>query len=536
MNYAVIFLQKINALLEKRLNKAQSFIFLSIIFLIAIYPILRANVLYVDDLGRSFAGYNNWSIFGRYINDIISVLLHGNIFIGDISPIPQLISISVLALACLFMIYCISGKNDFSIISLIASIPIAISPYFIECLSYRYDSLYMSISVLIAIAPIILLHPKNKTESSIDVSSLGNASKIAPQPNRSASKIIPGSLYVAKSICHNKFMISIFCSVLAICLTYQVSLGILFSFFIIIILNYLLNNANNLDLFKLILQFLAATVIALLIFRLALFPDEYTGYVDTRMAPIFSLPVMIYKNLKTYYAFFIKDFNYIWLILCTLILLSFIYVIMKKAHTLAMKVGSLVIICILICSCFGAYPLLVKPLFVPRAMYGITALVGIMCVYIVCHSNDFINKLIIFALCWSFFIFAPIYGNCLKAQQDYTDFRIELVLSEINDLPHEIIKDIKNITIYDTASFAPSLKHVMWNYPILKRLCVNHFVYDWLWGKYKFYFYYGLENFYHEDSERPDKNVNYPILLKDSFYNMIKMNSTNIAVYLKNRS
>ncbi len=46
-------------------NKKQ-FLFLLTIYLLAFTSIIRANVAYVDDIGRTYAGYHGWLDWSRY--------------------------------------------------------------------------------------------------------------------------------------------------------------------------------------------------------------------------------------------------------------------------------------------------------------------------------------------------------------------------------------------------------------------------------------------------------------------------------------
>ena len=39
------------------------------------------------------------------------------------------------------------------------------------------------------------------------------------------------------------------------------------------------------------------------------------------------------------------------------------------------------------------------------------------------------------ALSWCFFVFAFIYGNAMNAQENYTVFRTEMILSDLQSLP-----------------------------------------------------------------------------------------------------
>ena len=47
------------------------FLILSVIYIIAFSAIIRANFLYVDDLGRAYSGYKDWDAFSRYTSNFL---------------------------------------------------------------------------------------------------------------------------------------------------------------------------------------------------------------------------------------------------------------------------------------------------------------------------------------------------------------------------------------------------------------------------------------------------------------------------------
>lgn len=69
------------------------------ILLVALLPLLLADFHYLDDLGRAAIGYRRWDEFGRYLSEYGSVLVHAGTHLTDISPIPQLLAMFIMAVS-----------------------------------------------------------------------------------------------------------------------------------------------------------------------------------------------------------------------------------------------------------------------------------------------------------------------------------------------------------------------------------------------------------------------------------------------------
>lgn len=78
---------------------AKPFIILAFIYCLGIVSIIRANFNYIDDLGRVSDGYRGWMNWSRYISEGLSVLIHTDSRLMDISPLPQILACLILAFA-----------------------------------------------------------------------------------------------------------------------------------------------------------------------------------------------------------------------------------------------------------------------------------------------------------------------------------------------------------------------------------------------------------------------------------------------------
>lgn len=125
------------------------------------FALLRANVSYIDDIRHNVETYYEWgNNKGRWGIAIANLLVQMGYTLGDRSPITQLIAIvfldaSAIILAIVFQR--LFKQNKIKILSLIASSIIIFNPYFLQCLSYKYESVGMGISVLLAVFPFLFL-------------------------------------------------------------------------------------------------------------------------------------------------------------------------------------------------------------------------------------------------------------------------------------------------------------------------------------------------------------------------------------------
>ncbi len=476
-------------LLKKGMKK--QFLFLTLLHLTAISAILRADCYYKDDMGRAYAGYQGWDNFSRYLSNFLSEWIHTDSYLADISPLPQIIAVCLLSIAGVIAIYVITGQTEASIWSVIAVLPLGLSPYFLECISYKYDAPYMALSILASVAPFLFFKGKYKYYLFPAASMLGT---------------------------------------LAMCTTYQAASGI-FPMFVIFICIQRWNQADSL---KEIGKFFMASVLSygggLVVFRL-LIMKPVENYVSNSIPGIKELLPATSKHLMQYFTYVRTDFTRLWKIL-TLMLAASVVVCMVYQSARQKFAALLLAVCALgmmgLVS-FGIYPILAEPLYAPRAMYGFGAFLAIMGVYASNVRGP--SRLIAAALSWVFFVFAFTYGNALAVQDQYTDFRTANVIDELNRLETFSSDKVKTVQIAGSIGYSPVLAGVTERYGMLKRLIPITFGEGWVWATYKFYHYYGLKNV-RMDVSKDLRACALPVLA-DTLYFTVKGNGDDILVELK---
>ncbi|MUG05441.1 hypothetical protein GM556_07815 [Bombella sp. ESL0378] len=119
-----------------------------IILAFFLYPIIHTNAFYYDDYPRTVNHEISFWHTGRALSEFIFRFLNCSKFAFDIAPLPQILAIIALA----FSLSILSLKwqtNTLSAVLSLACIPCY--SFFLQNLSYRFDSLTMSLALACAI-------------------------------------------------------------------------------------------------------------------------------------------------------------------------------------------------------------------------------------------------------------------------------------------------------------------------------------------------------------------------------------------------
>lgn len=429
---------------------------LAAVYTIAISALLRANYSYRDDLRRAVCGRKGWDNYGRYISNFLSTFIHADSYLTDVSPLPQLIAVLLMAISGIIIWYSVSEKQKFSIWDLVALIPLGLSPYFLACISFKYDSPYMALSILASVAPILYL-------------------KRAPI----------------------KYIAVVTIGTLVMCMTYQASSGIFPMLTILICIKRWNQREEVKEILKFALSSAIGYFVGLLIFKLFLMPPPKTQYVSSTLPPIRELIPETMKHLIKYFVQIKDDFKSEWLALIFLMMIAFIYVMVrdsKRNKFVAVCLSVIALLGMLLFS-FGMYPVLSKPLFNPRAMYGFGVFITLIGIVFSTSNKIYSGKLVCFMLSWCFFVFSFTYGNALKIQESYSEFRMEALLDDLKDIDFIVSRD-KNqpvrVQFEGNIGYAPAVKHMSKEVEVLKQLMPAKS--SWTNGVYKFFHYYKVKN------------------------------------------
>lgn len=429
-------------------------IILALIYLVGISALLRANFYYIDDIARANEGYTQWEYYSRHLMVLFGYFLHADSYLTDISPLPQLVTIVFLALAGTISIYALTNKKDFSLWYLIAAIPMGLSPYFLECLSYKYDSAVMGLSVLVSVLPLLYTSASERKYAAITV------------------------------LC-----------TLCMCMSYQAAAGIFPVFVILLCFQRWLEGQSFAKILRFALLSAAGYLAGLLIFRLFIM-TPVDNHASSDLPAMGAFLPSVLGAYKKYLKYYLTDFKIEWHIFILILGVCFVYASCKtaKGSKIPAALLSLLVLLVVAALSLGVYPFLEGPTFYPRSMYGIGCTIALFTIFVFSRMPRLLPaKVACFLLSWAFFSFAFTYGNALYVQSQYTDYRImitidDLIESGILDEPGE-----KTMRISGSIGQAPALRHMPQDFQILNRLVPITFQdSEEYWGTYGFKNYYGL--------------------------------------------
>lgn len=181
---------------------------------------------------------------------------------------------------------------------------------------------------------------------------------------------------------------------------------------------------------------------------------------------------------------------------------------------------------------FGVYIALEKPLFNPRGMYGLGVLLAILAIQCVELEKKGVVRFVCLMLSWCFISFSFTYGNALKEQDWYLNFRMQLVISDLNSLDGIAENEKKILQLDGTAGYAPIVKRMKEEYPMVPRLVKNSFGDSgWYWDDYYFRHYFKLKNV-KKDKTIDLREMDLPII-KDTMYHTIRGKDEYILIEIK---
>lgn len=128
------------------INKLKPSFIISILYIL---PILMAGSIYIDDNTRVFRNFG-WTVDGRYLSNLVyNVLSLGNGPL-DLFPFTQIASVLILVISAAVIARAVNFSSVTAITAAILS-----SPFLVQNLSYRLDSLTMAMSFLVILIPFL---------------------------------------------------------------------------------------------------------------------------------------------------------------------------------------------------------------------------------------------------------------------------------------------------------------------------------------------------------------------------------------------
>lgn len=464
----------------------------TLIYVISYTAIFRADFYYIDDMSRAYHGMKGWEYFSRYLSNFFSRVFSTGNYLTDVSPLTQFVACALLACAGIICLYVITEKTKFSVWEYVAASFFGLTPFFLECISYKYDSVYMAFSVFISVVP-LLFYKKNK--------------------------IFYG--------------FTVFACVCMMCMTYQAASGILPMLVLLVMLKMWNEKKDGRDILKLFSSSVVGYAAGLLVFKLFIM-QKVDNYASGDMPSLTQFIPNAIDNYKMFYNNVKTDLRIEWLVLVALIGASFVYAIIrnsKQKKYIAAIVAVLAAIGMVLL-CFGAYPFLNQPIAAPRAMYGFGAMLAMWAIYMASSKKIYWAKLVSVALCWMFIVFAFSYGNALASQKEYTDYRITATVNDLIRLDLVDGEEVKKVQMIGTIGQDVTIRNMPQDFQMMNRLVpVTFGDSSWHWGRYAFEHYYGLKNI-EFDSSIDLTEYDLPVV-EDNVYHTIKSDGVHILIELK---
>ncbi|MDE7434593.1 MAG: glucosyltransferase domain-containing protein [Lachnospiraceae bacterium] len=472
---------------EKKISAKKAFVITTVIYTLGISAILRANINYIDDQGRVAWGEKAWENYSRFLSNLFSTFIHMDNYLTDVSPLTQMIAVMIIAFSGIMLLYIIYDRTYFSTVELIALVPLGLNPYFLQCVSYKYDSPYMALSILGAVMP--LLYRNRRAVAYIGASAIGT---------------------------------------IVVCTSYQAASGI----FPMLVIFLSLKMWNSKESWREIGRFCLNSVIGylsgLLFFRMILMIPTEAG----SLLSIEEIVPGMFANIKKYYMYVCSDFKEWWLIVILVLAAGFVWITVrtsrqKKLVSFCVAIAALILMSLI---CFGVYPVLEEPSYAPRAMYGVGVLITLLEISVAYGRKDIMFQVQAGLMSWIFFVFAFTYGNALYVQKEYCDFRINMAIGDLNDL-NVFMEEAVTVQISGSIEKSQVIDHMPQDYNLINRLVPVQFKGEWWWGQASFYEFYGLRNVI-RDPGIDLTTYDLPVL-EDTMYHTIKGKDNYILIELK---
>lgn len=358
-----------------------------------VLPIMLSGVLYQDDILRSANGEAYWGALGRPISDVVVMALgFGSGFVVDVFPL-SLIVATILLCASSVMLYCrftinrgISSGLAFSLFSL--------SPFFLQNLSYHFDSFPMMLGVFLATLPY------SKMAASFKIS----------------IRLVFGAISLVLALSLYQATINVFLSLCAIEIAYV-----------------LYSSKNGIKAFRIAVERAASAVVGILIYMKGVTPFFLSKNVHSDLIvkaddPIKSLSYNFDRFWNIASSLLNSSFYMAWFLALAIALVGLVMLTFKVARSdfsLSSKIIGIMVfalgIIVTVFSITGPFIFVDKTVVAPRVMMGLPGLMLLIGYLASMQSAKSITTVaciipVIFSLSYS-----SAYGNASKFQRSLED-------------------------------------------------------------------------------------------------------------------
>lgn len=478
-------------------NIKNAFVLGITLYAIALFALIRGDIYYMDDFQTSQDDIS-WNHFSRYLGTFIlnDLATFGKDAL-DSSPLLQIMAVILVVASSLILIYLIRKKID--LIGVVASLPLGLSPHFLQNFSYKFESLFMCVALFFAIFPFLF------------------------KENR--------RVFIAVSII---FLMLMF-------MTYQATNGtyiILSLYFAFCLYFFEKRDFKESAIFLFIC--VANLIVASLIYKFVIakpVSEVIVQYASDKVFALDNLLLGVWANLSAYLAIIFNDFRqtpYIWLLAFVFALFIANATIRTNRPKIATIFATILFLVLGICLSYGLYLVLENTIFEPRTFYGFNALIAVLCIANASSIKSdkfaldsskihktlhYASTIILIITAYFLISFANIYGNALKKQDEYLDFRAKLLLKDLGDnVPQGAMVNLKIYLDYSAVT-----KRFIEKYGGISRLIPKTAENDW-------FFYLRLQhlnkyNIQEELCNYIQEHFNSEVVLKNAYHTIEKAKS-----------
>lgn len=473
-----------NFFTKKDFYKYFSFIFF--VYFIGYFGIIVHSENYADDYQRSTDGVFGFKYLSRFASEFLSKIVYLNYNRNvDAAPITQILAIILLCVSSMFLVYILNKK--FGYFTLLASSFLGLSPFFLENMSYKFDSVFMSLSLALNIFCFLFFDRK--------------------------------ILFA---------FISFFC-LLACFNLYQAGhqAFLILSFFVIFTL--VMKGRNFFEIIK-ISTFLVICFLIPTIFYKALIMHSFSvqNYTASSIFGFNDLFIGVFKNILRLLEVYKESFTKSQLILFFSLCMAFI---LTSYRVFSINKNNFIVpflfLFVSISFSSGLFILLQHQLFNPRNFNGIGVLFAIISIFLLKGNFICFKKILIVLASYFLILESNVYANAMRYQNDYNKFRFEMMLKDLG----ELLPDDNKYRIFFSKNEnlkTDQVDNSAKSFPIINKTDI--FNIGWLFWHYGLLEHLNFIGFIHfscVDNSKVDK------ILSNHYHKIIKYDNNCIEIQFK---
>lgn len=127
-------------------------IILFLIYQFSIIVIGLVNYPYIDDINRQITGMTDFArTYSRWGSEITSWLVQGSRHLTDLGLTTHILTAFIMTITSVIVVFVINRNLEW--FPIIGSALLGLNPWFLQCISFRFDSPYMALSILVSVIP-----------------------------------------------------------------------------------------------------------------------------------------------------------------------------------------------------------------------------------------------------------------------------------------------------------------------------------------------------------------------------------------------